>query len=611
MFKTSIPQRKALVIVVSIVAILSFLASCAAPSPVVQEVTRVVKETSVVKETQVVTVKETEVVTVKETQIVKLVYGNLPRDETLIIAGTASNDVWDTFTTMAGALTNAYSGHQQVAVEQAFLYAAGKYYPHLAQKWEYNADGTQFTLYITTNATWNDGKPVTMDDWTFTLDYLHANKDKGVPFGNLLDTASYKADGTDKIVFSFFEEGKPDTPRTNWRFHQTIAGFVPLAKHIWDGQDPVTFKNNPPVEAGPYTLMNCNADTKTCIWQRRDDYWMKDAKLSPKYIVFTRQPAPDLLTQEMINGSYDLSQLNPKIAKTVAMAKNKNISMIEWPDPCPRHLWFNTQRKPMDDPLFRRAMSLLIDRKRAGNLDNPPATPMLAHWPYQGDAPDPKLADPADIKTYDVGVFDPAKAAKMLDDAGYVLKDGKRVDKAGKPISLEVMTFDPSIHGAAVNGFPQMMAEEAAKIGLEILPKVVEVGVYFDNSAKGNFDMMYQWVCGAAGDPIAAYSPLHSRYLQPEGTAATGNPGRYNNPDLDALVEKVEKGNPADPAMSDLYKQLYKITAEDAPYVPLFFLYQGYPWNNEYFTGPTNQVEPWYWIFQFRGLLMFIDKTAK
>jgi ABC-type transport system substrate-binding protein len=319
----------------SILVILSFLASCSTPTPETitteKEVTRVVTEKEIVKETEIVV--ETQIV--KETEIVELVFGNLPRNETLIIAGTASNDVWDTFSMMAGSLTNAYSGYQQVAIEQAFLFAGGEYYPYLAQKWEYNADGTGMTIFLNTDAAWNDGTPVTIDDWTFTLDYLHENKDKGVPWGTLLDSASYTTEGTDKIIFSFFEEDSPETPRVNWRFHQGFASFVPLAKHIWEGQDPVTFKNNPPVEAGPYKLVNCNADTKTCIWERRDDYWKKDEKLSPKYIVFTRQPAPDLLTQEMINGSFDISQLNPKIAMTVAMAQNPDLSMIEWPDPCP------------------------------------------------------------------------------------------------------------------------------------------------------------------------------------------------------------------------------------------------------------------------------------
>jgi len=122
--------------------------------------------------------------------------------------------------------------------------------------------------------------------------------------------------------------------------------------------------------------------------------------------------------------------------------------------------------------------------------------------------------------------------------------------------------------------------------------------------------MMYQWVCGGnPSDPIGAYNGLHSRNLRPEGEAAPGDPGRYQNPELDALVEKIEQGNPADPVSIGYYKQLYHIVAADAPYVPLFFLYQGLPWNNEYFTAPSGQVEPWYWYFQFRGLLMLIEKA--
>jgi peptide/nickel transport system substrate-binding protein len=572
------------------------------------EVTRVVKETQIVTETQVVkeveVVKETEIVT--ETEVVKLVYGSLPRHETLIIAGTASNDVWDTFTMMSGPLTNAYSGYQQVAIEQAFLLAGGEYFPYLAQEWEYNDDGTEMTLTITQGATWNDGKPVTMDDWIFSMDYLASHADKGVPFGTLLTRVQYRAEGDDKIVFSFFDVEDPEQPVPNWRFHQSIAGFVPLAQHVWEGQDPMTFKNNPPVEAGPYTLVNCNADTKTCIWERREDYWKEDENLAPRYIVFTRQPEPDLLTQELINGSFDLSQLTPRLAMSVVMPKNENISMVEWPDPCPRHLAFNMDKPPLDDPALRHAISLLIDRERAGNLDNPPAKPIVAPWPYQGE-PDPNLLDPSDLTTYDVGVFDPDKAAKLLDDAGYPLVDGKRVDKDGVPISLSVMTFDPSIHGAAVNGFAQMLSEEAAKIGLEITPKVTEVGVFFDSAAKGEFDMMYMWVCGNPMDPLAAYSGLHSQWYQPIGeTANFSQHLRYQNPELDELVDQVAEGNPADPALAEAYRELYHIVAEDAPYVPLFALYQGFPWNNEYFTGPADQVEPWYWMYQFRGMLHYV-----
>jgi len=617
-------KNRKIMIFVFVLLALSFVITSCAGTPDTVEVTRVVKETELVNQTQIVKeteiVKETQIVKeteiVKETQIVKLVYGDLPRNETLILAGTASNDIWDTFTFLSGPLANAYSGFIQVGYEPAFLLAAGEYIPMLGESWEYNADGTGMTLTIKTIATWNDGQPVTLDDWVFTLEYLKENADKGVPYGTLLNNASYTTEGDNKIIFSFWKPLAADAaadaerePAVNWRFHATIAGFAPLAKHIWEGQDPLEFKNNPPVEAGPYTLKSCNADTKTCIWERRDDYWNPDMKIAPKYIVFTRQPEPDLLTQEMIAGNFDVSQLNMRIANAAVIPENPMISAIEWPDPCPRHLFFNADVVPLNDPMFRRAIGLLIDRGRAGNLDNPPAVPVVAPFPYQGTPPE-KFVDPADTAAYDVGVFDPEKAAQMLDDAGYVLVDGKRVDLEGNPISLDVMTFDPSIHGAAVNGFAQMLSEEAAKIGLEINVKVAEVGVFFDTTSTGDYDMTYGWVCGNPVDPIASYSFLHSRDYKPIGEATGYGPHlRYQNPELDALVDQIEQGDPASDATAAAYRALYKIVAEDAPYVPLFALYQGFPWNNEYWTGITNQTEPWYWQSSFRNMLNFIDSV--
>ena len=50
-------------------------------------------------------------------------------------------------------------------------------------------------------------------------------------------------------------------PDTNWRFHYNFTGigtFSPVPKHIWEGQDPTTFKNPNAVHSGPYTLVSSN-----------------------------------------------------------------------------------------------------------------------------------------------------------------------------------------------------------------------------------------------------------------------------------------------------------------------------------------------------------------
>ncbi len=58
-------------------------------------------------------------------------------------------------------------------------------------------------------------------------------------------------------------------------------------------------------------------------------------------------------------------------------------------------------------------------------------------------SPPPVFYDPADIDKYDIGEFDPAKAAQILDEAGYKLENGKRLNKEGQPIQLTAITFQP------------------------------------------------------------------------------------------------------------------------------------------------------------------------
>lgn len=537
---------------------------------------------------------------------VSLVFGDLPRNETFIAGGTPANEVWEAFNNQVSALANPYNGYEQCAIEYPFIYSAGRVYPFLAQGWEYNQEGTEMALTITEGATWNDGEPVTMEDWTFTLDYRHANKDKGL--STLLDDAAYRVEGDNKIVFSFFDADTKE-PRTNFRFHRTFfSWWRPLPKHIWEGQDPTTFANNPPVEAGPYMLRRTNADTRTVIWERRDDYWRQDVLPAPKYVVFTRQPEAELLVRELVAGNFDIAQLAYLQVEEV-MAQNKFIKTCSYPDTCPRHMFMNCEHPPLNDPLFRRAMSLLVDREKAAGIDIPPSKPMFVPWPYAGE-PDTAFYDPADVEVNDYAQYDPAKAASILDGAGYKWVGGKRVDKDGKPISLTSLTI--SVHTRACEAFPQMLAEEAAKLGIEVNPKTLEVGAYFEALQKGDFDLAYHWLCADPADPLGAYGDLHSRNYKPLGEMASVSAAvtRYKNPRLDELVDQIAQGDPADPSLKAAYKELFRIIATDQPYTTLFGIPFTLPINTEFWTWTglePPQFEPWYWTAHFRALLQFLE----
>ena len=162
-----------------LLAFTALLMACSAPesSQVVEverEVTRIVEGTPVV-ETVVEEVEVTRIVEVPaevptaEAEEIPLVYGDLPRNETFIVASQApNNDIWDSFNNFQTSTFNNATGYQNMATEVPFIEWNGVIYPWLAQGWEYNEDGTEMTLTITEGVNWNDGEPLTIDAVSYT-----------------------------------------------------------------------------------------------------------------------------------------------------------------------------------------------------------------------------------------------------------------------------------------------------------------------------------------------------------------------------------------------------------------------------------------------------------
>jgi peptide/nickel transport system substrate-binding protein len=457
------------------------------------------------------------------------------------------------------------------------------------------------TLVITEGANWNDGMPLTMDDWLFTFQFNQDNADKGISWSSFLTGVEWRAEGSDTIIFTL--------PEPNWRFHYNFGGrgtFTPVPKHVWEGQDPSTFKNPDAIHSGPYRLVSSNADTRTTIWERRDDYWDPDRMPAPKYQVWLKRPEADVAVFEWEEGNFDLGRL-PFSLMTRIMSGNPHIKPLVHQDPCPRGLVFNTTSVPLDDKLFRRALGLLLNRKAVANLANVPSyvTPVL--WPNDG-SPDETYFDAAAAEEFQVTTFDPEAAAALLDEAGYPLVDGARVDKDGNAISLDAFYID--IGDPAWTVWAWLLSEQAQLIGLEINPRLLDIPTFFTQAPNGEFDILFRWFCTLPNDPITLFEGLHSDYAVPIGERSSGIPGRYSNPEMDALIEQLRVGNPASEESQALFRQAYRIWAEDQPYLAMFGENEGVVFNSEHWTGLA-VGQPWvHWTPAARQIIDFLEPAG-
>ena len=148
---------------------------------------------------------------------------------------------------------------------------------------------------------------------------------------------------------------------------------------------------------------------------------------------------------------------------------------------------------------------------------------------------------------------DPARAEKLLEQAGFPLKNGRRFS----------LTYKTSTDRSAVVQ-ARVIAADLRKVGVEVEVRSYEWGTFYADIKKGRFQLYsLRWI--GVSDPGFLDELLHSRKIPPGGR----NRGHYANPEVDAWLEKARLE--ADPsARSRLYRLVHGKVAGDLPYVSLW-----------------------------------------
>ena len=157
----------------------------------------------------------------------------------------------------APGVSRSDTGLHQVVYEYFFYnnLQTGEFIPWLAESYQYNDDYTGLTVKLRDGVTWSDGQPFNADDVVFTYDLLRKNPSMVWAEETNQNVAS--VDKIDALNVRF------NLKTANPHFHLIReafpavgiwGGLTILPKHIWDGKDPLTFKNFTTGRDGPYKL---------------------------------------------------------------------------------------------------------------------------------------------------------------------------------------------------------------------------------------------------------------------------------------------------------------------------------------------------------------------
>ncbi len=485
-----------------------------------------------------------------------------------IVMDQVNYAVFDSFNPLIPNGVEFAAGWWQISMEYLFYvnYATGEIVPWLADSYEYNDDYTEMTIHIHKGVTWSDGEPFTAHDVEYTMNLCMQDLTLGSCPGDVTFWKSVTAPDDFTVVFSFTEP----RPRTHLIYFVKICtGQIILPKHIFEGQDVKTFKNDPPVTTGPYTLDKTYPDQKIYVWKRNENYWNKD-KFFPaaKYVIY--RSGPSSAEQYLAEAQSNVTDVFGMDYQTYVDMKSTmpQIDLVAYVDPCPRGAFFNTAKAPFDKAEFRRAMSMLMNRSKwAANIWVPPSKAAVAPWADYRNLD--KYINPESNAKWGTLDYNPDKAKELLTSIGYTWdSNDKLIGLDGNPVQFSVGT--PTGVTDREYAIAQDWIADMQEVGIEATLQHFEQPVWFDKTATGDWDAGVWWLCGATVDPLELYGGYRSSYAAPIGTRSVkGNDVRLQDPELDAVVAKLDAITPDDPAAMDLYMQAYDLFMRDAAAVPL------------------------------------------
>jgi peptide/nickel transport system substrate-binding protein len=451
----------------------------------------------------------------------------------------------------------------------------------LAKSARYSDDLKTITVTLRDGLKWSDGAPLTAKDVVFSY-----NMTKDAPAfdvkaiwttGNLI---SVTATDEHTIVFALNEADST--------FIWGLPKYHILPAHIWGdipANELATYTYPNPVGSGPLT----------------DVKFLKPQQMqlcrNPNYYLENR-PYIDCMTFRSYN---DNSQVQPALMKGEIDWGSNFIADIEntfvAADPENNHFWYpandaihlyvNTKEKPFDDIRVRQALSMALNRDEIVDIAayGYPTANFNAGGIAELYAP---YIDASVTKQYaSLTEFNPKKAKQILDDAGYIDRDGDGFRDLADGTTI---AFDINV----VNGWTdwiqvvQMVTEYYEEIGIKANVKTVDWSVYDSGLKKSEYKMSINWSM-VGTNPIEAYQS----YFLTSQIGKSWHAGHgVNSAEIDALINNFGLTNdPKD--QQKILIELQKFTAENLPFIPLFSNPTWFQYSTKKFVGWPSAENPY------------------
>lgn len=512
--------------------------------------------------------------------------------------GTLVLAEWQTITTL-----NAYYAQANTDIEASVPAFVGlvdtafdlKYVPELSSNVPLvtnggvTINGTKMDVeYNLVQMNWSDGKPITCGDLEATRAWIMDKTNAGLAGGTVgvedIESIEDKGGGKCIVHFSKFYAGYIGLPAGSGVLPAHYLKTVPASEastKLWPLSDVGSG-----VYSGPYIPSEYVADAQL-TYKPNPEYWKSalgqkaNGKAPFDEVIFKYYPDnPDGMIAGFDQGEYDLAMnLNhsdlPKLT-----GKNKVLTEDTFTY---EQLSINNKRLKekfgdADVLPIKQAIALATDKKEIttkalGGTVEPMGTNNISPFAWY-------------FKEEPASEYDPAKAEKLLTDAGWAKGSDGFLQKNGKTLELQYCTSTRPYRIDSLNLEAAQMAKIGVKVNVNPVPSQPNLFGEWDavaddtpcNLIHGNYDVA-QFAFVAPLDPTGSYNVYHSRGI-PDAEPHNGqNNTRTAIPELDKAWDEVISN--IDPVkIRDAMHVVQDVYSQNVIEVPLFY------WKNAYLYNP-------------------------
>lgn len=429
--------------------------------------------------------------------------------------------------------------------------------PRVATEWESNDDATEWTFQLREGTKFSNGEEVTAESFVRGI-----TRAASPELYNNPDGLGYHLDGV-KGVAERAAGTAPDVEGVEAVDEYTLKFTLNAA----DAEFPVKAGHTPfypipsdeamaaqqpswaefPIGNGPFKLKEAWKHNQSITLVRNDEYYGDEAYLDQVNFVITAD-----LDTAYVNwqaGNVDWTRIPPPKTQEARQQNEGNYLIRDMAGL--EYLAFTLQHAPMDNKLFRQAVSLSIDRQAISD-----AVFFGLRTPAAGIVPElmPGSRADGDEGPCEYCEHDPERAKELFEQSG---------------VNIDKLT----LHFNAGAGHDEWMAAAAQQISqtLGIQVEAIPATTQFTGSAG-----YAGWMKSGAPPSLNRIGwgldyPTPDNFLYPLlFSSSSDNKPNYDNPEYDELILEARTETDADERIA-LYQEAEDLALEDMPLVPLWW----------------------------------------